>query len=401
MLNKRIYAIVLASVMTASLLAGCGSSTDTAEASTESSLEASTEETKTYPDDAYLTNITASDYVELPDYIDIPVDVTLAEVTDDDVEATIESNLSADQELVEITDRDTVEDGDVVNIDYVGKKDGVAFDGGTASGYDLTIGSGTFIDGFEDGIIGMKKGETKVLTLTFPENYGNSDLAGQETTFDVTVNKIQAYDAPELTDAWVAEQDIEGVATASEYRAYIRGQLEETAQENYESDLRNAAANYVYENTTWLQDPPTAMVDRLYDAQIQTYETYAGYYGVDLDSFLETIGATEDDVRATAEDNARYYICMQALADAENLNPEDNDYDSAVQALAADNGYDDAEAFAELVGDADLHDYLMLQNVATYLEDNATVDASSEDAAETSTEAATEATTDAAEATAD
>lgn len=389
MLNKRIYAIVLASVMTASLLAGCGSSTDTAEASTESSLEASTEETKTYAADAYLSGITASDYVELPDYSKIPVDVTLDEVTDDDVDAAIESNLSADQELVEITDRDTVEDGDVVNIDYVGKKDGVAFDGGTASGYDLTIGSGSFIDGFEDGIIGMKKGETKVLTLTFPENYGNSDLAGQETTFDVTVNKIQAYDAPELTDAWVAEQDIEDVTTVDEYKAYIRGQLEETAQENYDSELQTAAGDYVYNNATWKQDPPTAMVDRLYDNQIQTYETYAGYYGVDLDSFLETIGASTDDVRSAAEDSAKYYIALQAVADQEGLNLAGEDLENEIADLAASYGYDDAAAFEETAGSNEIGEYLTLNNVAEFLAGNAVYD---ETASETSTEATTEAT---------
>lgn len=392
MFNKKVYAVVMAMAMTASLLAGCGSSSDSsAEASTEASTEA--EETKTYADDAYLSNITASDYVELPDYSEIPVEVAdpREDVTDEAVETQIETNLTNAQSLTEVTDRDVAESGDVANIDYVGKLDGEAFDGGTASGYDLELGSGTFIDGFEDGVIGMKVGETKTLTLTFPEDYGNSDLAGKETTFDVTLNSIQAVQTPELTDEWVAGLGLDDVTTVDEYRAYIKNQLTESAEETYHNNVQNAAAEYVLSNSTWKQDPPTAMVDRLYDESVSYYQTMASYYSMDYDTMLGYMGITDEDIRTEAEDTARQYICMQALADAEGLNLEGDDYDNAVADLASQYGYDDVDSFTEMVGDEDLNQVLTLQNVATFLENNAVVTAPAEDDAdEASTEAAAE-----------
>lgn len=404
MLNKKVCAVIMASAMTAALLAGCGSSDSasetTSEAVTETSTEAATEETetKTYAADAYLSGITASDYVELPDLsnITVAVDDPREDITDEYVDSYIQDQLENSAELVEITEREVAADGDIANIDYVGKLDGEAFDGGTASGYDLELGSGSFIDGFEDGVIGMKVGETKTLTLTFPENYSNSDLAGQETTFDVTLNSIQEYQAPELTEEWIAEQDIEGVKTVDEYKAYIKEQLLEDAETSYNNAIQESVGEYVYNNATWLQDPPADLVDRLYDQFMSTYETYASYYGTDVDTFLDTIGADKDELRNSASENAQYYICMQAVADAEGLNLTDEQYEEQAAEMATSYGYDDVATFEESVGKNEISEYLTMSNVLQNLASNATVTAETEDAAETSTEASTEAATEAA-----
>ena len=161
-----------------------------------------------------------SKLVTLGQYKNLELSVNSAKVTQEDIDAQIENALSSEAEQVEVTNR-AVKEGDIVNIDYEGKKDGVAFDGGTAQGYDLTIGSGTFIDGFEDGLIGAKIGDTLDLNLTFPENYGAAELAGQDVVFTVKVNSIKEEKLPELTDELAKKINPE-VKNVDEFKAYIK-----------------------------------------------------------------------------------------------------------------------------------------------------------------------------------
>lgn len=412
MINKRFLTAVVAAVMAASMLAGCGSSTS-GESSTESSTESATESTtessteaaaeKVYAEDAYLSGITASDYVTLADYSEIEVEMEdpREQITDEYVDSYVDYVLTNAQELVEITDRDTAEDGDVANIDYVGKKDGEAFDGGTGSGYDLTLGSGTFIDGFEDGVIGMKVGETKTLELTFPESYSNSDLAGQAVTFDVTLNSIKQYQTPELTDEWVTDQGIEDVTTVDEYKEHCRQLLLDNAQDTYDDNMQYGAVTYMVEQSTWLQEPPTSMVDRWYDGVMSNYETYASYYGVDVSELLTQIGydadTYEDQLRDEATTTAKQYILMQAVADAEGLNLTDAEYDTQLADLASSYGYEDGASFEESAGEESIREYLTIMRAADFLQSKAVLKAPAEETTEASTEAA-EADTEAAEA---
>lgn len=400
--KKRIYAVIMAATLGTSLLAGCGNSSASADTATETSTEETAEEETAYPGEAYLSGITASDYVTLPDYSSVPLDIneSVYEVTDDDVDKEISQDLTNSATLVEITDRDTVEEGDTVNIDYVGKQDDVAFDGGTASGFDLTIGSGRFIDGFEDGIIGMKKGESKTLELTFPENYHSTDLAGQTVTFDVTVNKIQESQTPAFTDAWVADQGIDGVTTTDEYTAYIRGQLEDASQSTRDDYVQYMAVQYLVDNATWIQDPPSAMIDRLYNIGISNYQGWADYYGVELDEFLEESGYDAEEVysqiREASEATARQQICVQALADTEGMNLTDTEYETQAAVLAASYGYSDVDSFEEASGKDSISEYLLSQRVQDLLVGNVVVNDISDASTEETTEAA-EADTEAAE----
>lgn len=158
------------------LLAGCGADEKQQE------TETATQETQvTYPDEAYLENLNVDDFVELDrdQYQGMTISLAAASVSDEQIDEEIQAALSNNPKRTEITDR-AAQEGDLTDISYVGKKDGVAFDGGTADHYELELGSGTFIDGFEDGVIGMKKGEEKDLNLTFPEDYNDAELAGQE-----------------------------------------------------------------------------------------------------------------------------------------------------------------------------------------------------------------------------
>lgn len=381
MINKRIRYTVAAACVAASMLTGCGSTSGAS--SDESSTEGTTEaaEARVYSADAYLTGITASEYVTLPDYAEIPVEMTdpRENITDDYVETYIQGNLTNDQELVEVTDR-AVQDGDVVNIDYVGKMDGVAFDGGTAEGYDLTIGSNRFIDDFEEQLIGWEIGDSNTIEVTFPDPYDNNpDYAGKDATFDVTINGIQEYQTPAFTDAWVAEQGIDGVATTEEYTTYIREYLLERAQETYDSNLIYYAGQYLVDHGTWIQEPPTEMVDRWYDSNLSYYENYASAYGVELSEFLSYVGYDADNyetqIRENAEDTARLYICLQAVADAEDLNLTDAEYKTQIATLAAQQGYTDSDTFEDTYGEDYIREYLLVTRVEDYLKDKAVVTA--------------------------
>ena len=215
-MKKKLCILVLALCMTASVT-GCTSKKDTTSntgAETEESKNASKEETaqndsqeesEEVTEDTRIVSVAADQmdqYIKLGKYKGLELQEDVQDVTDADVDTQIEMNLA--QNPVEVEDENAeVKDGDVVNIDYEGKKDGVAFDGGSAEGFDLTIGSGSFIDGFEDGLIGAKKGETRNLNLTFPENYQEEDLAGQDVVFTVKINAIKT--TPELTEEWVKE----------------------------------------------------------------------------------------------------------------------------------------------------------------------------------------------------
>lgn len=361
-------------------------------------------------DAAYLSGLKASDFVEPCDYSAIPVEESAPSVSDDYVNYVVQYQLSSSATTEEITDRDDVEDGDIVNIDYVGKKDGEEFDGGSATGYDLTIGSGSFIDGFEDGLIGHKVGETVDLDLTFPEDYSNSDLAGQSVVFTVTINKIQQKVTPELTDDWVVSQDISGVSNVEEYNDYVYDQLMQQAQSSYDSDVQSKVAQYMVENSTYLQDPPQKMIDRLVESAKTYYTNYATQYGMELDDFLTTfLGADEDDpeqvLTDNATDSAKELLVMKAIADKEGLNPSRTEFNTQLSSYAAQAGYSSVDEFKKSEDAESVRESLMLQNVLEFLQKSAVVsepsDEDTEDtetAATDSTEAAEDASTEAAEA---
>jgi trigger factor len=194
-------------------------------------------------DNGIISGIDVTKYITLVDYknISVPADEVAAtdEEVDEDINTTLESyNYVSDDSTLEVAD------GDVVNIDYVGTIDDEEFDGNTSDGegYDLTIGSGTFVDDFEEQLIGSHPGDEVTVEVTFPDDYSNSDVAGKDAVFTVTINGITV--TPELTDDFVAENlDIEGVTTADEYRAYVENTF-------YEDHLEDYLTNYIYENST-------------------------------------------------------------------------------------------------------------------------------------------------------
>ncbi len=316
-----------------------------------------------YPKNAYSNYYDPDEYVEVADYSSLTAYADLSVVTDEMIEQQVQLMLEQDSQLAELTDRDTVEEGDIVNIDYEGKIDGVAFDGGTAKGFDLEIGSGRFIEGFEEGLIGAKKGETRDVTTRFPDPYPNSpDLAGKEAIFTVTVNKIQAKYTPELTDEYVTglgatREDGTQITTVDEYRAVVKEYLDAQAENEYGSAIGAQNMNYLMEQSTFKQDPPVEMVDRMEKELTSAYTTYAASVGADLQTFMTYVfGSTEesylDDIRADATDYAKRLLLIQAIAKKENLSISDEELaeEEGMEAIGQGMSIDDFEANMDLEG---------------------------------------------------
>ena len=349
-MKKKIIAVLMTAVI-ASALAGCGSSstnesTESAAAATTQapSNEVAAENEWMNDPTAYMSGITASDYVELPaDYASLTVEVQpVAEVTDEEVEAVIDNQRDLKKELKEIKGRDIVRDGDVVNIDYVGRIDGEEFDGGSDEGYDLIIGSGMFIDGFESGLIDHKVGETVTLELTFPENYSDTTKAGVDAEFDVTINAIQEYVVPPLDDAFVASLGITDefgntVSTVDEFRTYVRNYLIESNESQFTQRLEEAIRNTLAEKSKFKKDVPQAMVERINATMVQEITMYAMQnYGIDLKTYMQlAYMSTEesylDDIRNLAEENVKKNIIIKAVADKENLSLSDEDFQAELE----------------------------------------------------------------------
>ena len=271
----------------------------------------------------YITGVTATDKVTLPEYKGIKVPYSEIEYTDESIDSDIESELSEHEELSTAEDL-KVEDGNKVNISYVGTIDGVEFEGGSSDSYDLTIGSHSFVDDFEEQLIGAAVGDEVEVNVTFPDDYSNADLQGKDAVF--MVNILGIYDAPELTDEYVAEtlapaHDLD-IATIAEYREHIRSEHEADNIEDY-------VKNYLIDNSE-VKSYPSKYVKKLkgikrYDDE-QSYEymnnMYQQYYGYSVyKSFEDYIGMTMteyfDDLTDKAKDTCKENMIWQAIVEKE------------------------------------------------------------------------------------
>ena len=339
---RRVAALGMAVGMTA-VLAACGNTADTASseaaestAETADTAEEASAETAdaeyayladfsfsdAFDENGYLKGVTATDYVTLPDdYADITISADLGQVSDDDINDYIDSNvLSNFATTNEVKDR-AAADGDTVNIDYVGRIDGVAFDGGDTkgSGADLTLGSGTYIDNFEDQIVGHTPGETFDVTVTFPEDYGNEDLNGKEAVFETTLNYIKESVTPELTDDWVKENLGESMSLNSvdELKAFVKSTM---LYDNQASDVYTD----LHDKASYADELPQTALDYYRDVLLYRIYTNAQKYGTDMNTLLSSgmMGSSYDNVDAylkDAHDSIRSItqqaLLMQAVAE--------------------------------------------------------------------------------------
>jgi trigger factor len=302
---------------------------------------------------------------KLGDYKGVTFTPLSTEVTDQDVEDRIQSLIAAYPEYQEV--ERAAQEGDVVNIDYVGKKDGVAFEGGTGEGYDLTLGSGQFIDGFEDGLIGAVKGQELNLDLTFPEQYHSEELAGQAVVFEVKVNEVKEQVEPELNDAFIAEHT--DSATVEEYRKAVWEEMEQMALSNADNQKKSDVFLKVIDDSE--VTTPEESIQTTFEQQKSSYEQQAQMFGIDLDTLVSYYGmdleSFESELMELAKEICKQNAVVKAIAEAENITVEDSDR----EALAEEFGYPDVDTMIENAGADNVDNYIQTEKVVQFIADNA------------------------------
>ncbi len=332
----------------------------------------------------YLKDIKAEKYVALGEYKGITATADKPEVPDSLVEKYIADNLLTPKaEKIPVTGR-PVQEGDVVNIDFAGYRDGVAFEGGTGTGFDLTIGSGQFIDGFEEGLVGANAGDQVSLDLRFPDPYSNPDLAGQPVVFEVTVNSIMERKNPELTDELVKELNAEGYnvgasQTADELRAWVRDTYERAVQTNFDSAIESQIASQIMENSTF-QEPPEEMVKRFTESIENNVNVKAASLNMTLAQYMQLYeGVDAEGSRALFQEEGlrmtKQYIMYQAIADREGLAPTKEEISGELSALMTLYGYASEEELKKSVDLAAVEEDLMRKKVVTFLKENGDIEA--------------------------
>ena len=267
--------------------------------------------------------------VTLGEYKGVAVEKNVEKVTDEAVDARIQNDVERASTTQDVTDR-AVENGDIVNLDYAGSVDGVAFEGGTAQGQSLTIGSGMFIPGFEEQMVGMNIGEERDLSVKFPEQYHADNLAGKDAVFHVKVNGIQTKVRPELDDDFAA--DVSEFDTFEAYKANIVADLEKNAADRAEANLEDALVQKVVDAADC--DIPDAMIQDEITTMLREMEMRMLYQGIRFEDYLKYTGQTLDQVRENykpkAANRVKTQLVLEAVAKAENIVPTDEDVDEAI-----------------------------------------------------------------------
>ena len=292
------------------------------------------------------------DYITLGEYKNLTVEESpKTEISDEDVDSSIHYMLLNQYEQVEVTEDRAVQKEDTVNIDYTGYMDGEEFEGGSATGDDLLIGSGSFISGFEDGLIGHKKGEEVTLDLNFPEDYQNEEMQGKAVQFKVKINKISQ--APELTDEWVAANT--DYKTVEEYKAAQKELMQKSADADYESQVKSDLFSLVVDDTEFKDYPEDLLKDTKEKVREQLDSMYQAQVGISLDDYIKQQGISEEDEDKALTEQAQNYLkqnlVVQGILKAEGIEMTEKDYEEEVEKFAQLSGFPDAKTMQSYYSD--------------------------------------------------
>ncbi|PTF58959.1 trigger factor [Staphylococcus chromogenes] len=282
--------------------------------------------------------VTVEPEVELGDYKGLEIEKQDTELTDEEVETTINQRLEAMADMV-IKEDGKVEEGNTVNLDFDGYVDGEQFEGGQADGYDLEIGSGMFIPGFEEQLVGLKVGEEKDVEVTFPEEYHAEELAGKPATFKTKINEIKTKEVPELDDELANELDSEA-NTVDEYKENLRKQLAESKATEAENVQKEEAITKATDNAK--VDIPDAMIKTEEDRMLQEFAQRLQQQGLNLETYFQISGQSEEDLRGQmkedAEQRVKTNLTLAAIADAENIEASDEDVEKELETMSSQFG---------------------------------------------------------------
>ncbi len=364
-MKKKFWIIFMMAMVLA--LAGCGSDSGTEEsADTAEETEESTEDSSS---DYVLYEDLTSTLVSLGEYKGIEMAMSVEEVTDEDVQAEVDSIKKEYSDLVDV-DREAQE-GDVVVIDFTGYIDGETSDSLQGTETSVEIGSGSFLEDFENGLIGVTADEDMEINMTFPENY-SEEVAGKDVTFEIHVYRVSEYQMADWSDAFVQENlEYDSIADMEES---IRAELEEAAQEDAESNWQYELVYAVLEDSEFeIED---ADVEAYIDQMMSEYETYATMYDMELGEFLETyLGVTEEQLREmfreTAEFRVQMTLAFHEIAELEGMEVSDDEYQEYLQSIADEYGYEDASDIETYYSSDMIREQLIQEKVIDLICENA------------------------------
>ncbi len=315
----------------------------------------------------FTAKVTVEPEVELGDYKGLEVEKEDTEVTEEDLNKAIEADLARKAELVVKEDGEVAE-GDVVNLDFDGYVNDEAFEGGKAEGYDLEIGSGQFIPGFEEQLAGTKVGDEKDVTVTFPEEYHAEELAGKEAVFKVKINEVKSKEVPELDDEMAKELD-ESVDSVDAYKEKYKKDLQEQKTLQAENNMKESLIAQAVENAK--VDIPEAMINTELDRMMQEFEQRIAQQGLNLELYYQFSGQTEEQLKesmkADAEARVKTNLTLAAIAKAENIEISDADVDAELSKMSEQFGLSVDDIKAALGNGEVLKDDLRIQKAIDVL----------------------------------
>lgn len=370
-MKKKVYLMIL-TLCIAFAGTACGTKEKAAEETKTS--EEKTEDKKDAEKSGEATRLVSvkdiDKYITIGQYKGLSLEKVVETITDTEVEGSISQDLEMTKE--EVKDG-VVEDGDTVTVNYVGTENGKEFNGGSAENQEITIGSGGYIPGFEDGILGMKKGETKDVPLTFPEDYIEPSLAGKDVVFKITLQSFKR--APELNDDWVAKNT--EYKTVEEYREGKKKLLQENAEKMADSILYQTAWNQIYEASE-VKEYPEKDVKEAY-AEFETQiKSYAKQGGMELEDYLESQKvsqeAFEEQCQKYAEARVKQNLILQGIMDAEGMTLEDEESLAIQDELIQSYGAKDLASLVDTYGQVSVDITIGLIRVERFIVENANVE---------------------------
>lgn len=318
--------------------------------------------------------------VTLGEYKGLAVDKVDTEVTEEEIQEELKKAQEKNSREVEITDR-PVKEGDIIRLNYAGTIDGVPFDGGTAENQNLTIGSHSFIDTFEDQLVGLNIGDSKDVEVTFPEEYHAQELAGKPATFHVEILGIKEKQLDELDDDFAA--DYTDFDTLDEYKEDIRLSLKAGKEENAKNTMQNALIEQAVENAQ--MDIPDAMIESEIDQMVEEFKQRVSYQGLSFEQYLQFTGgnldALKDSMRPQAESRVKGSLVLEAIVAAEGITASDEDLQGEFDRMASMYQME-ADQIASFMGDAEKENMkrnIAVQKAVDFLYENANITEASEE----------------------
>ncbi len=309
--------------------------------------------------------------VEISEYKGLEVEKDSVEVSDEDVMKDIDATRERNSRMLTVEGR-AAENGDEATIDFEGFLDGVAFDGGKGEKYPLVLGSGSFIPGFEEKIIGKNVGDEFDIDVTFPEDYGAENLAGKAVVFKIKIHELKVKELPELDDEFV--KDVSVFNTVDEYKADIRAKLTERREKTVENKLENDLIDALLANTQ--VDVPACMIDQEIDAQVRDYEYRLSSQGISLDMYFQYTGMTMEQLRenlkADSEKQVKVRLALGKVAKVEKLKALKKDLEAEYKKIAT--GYNvDIDTVKSSISEANISEDIILRKAIDFIKENAVI----------------------------